>query len=496
MTDEIDTEKEKGLPFSENNQDGLLGYLIDDDRFFQMVRHHIKPEYFLKQYNQKIYAAKVAFAEEYGRLPRVAELKDYKEFMMADMKTRTAIWTQIESCRARKAEYGLDFINSQLTEWVRSNKFKLAHTRSAKQYNANKTQDAFDTMVKAMDDIKTVSFTQDLDVSFASPKKLVDEIRREYSEGLTFGISHMDNLLNPEAPKGPLLRGDTTVILAPANVGKTTAMMSIAVHNIIKGKHVLFMTHEGKVLDLQLKFLCSIMGVTRKEFFDRCENNEFWVQQRKALMLINRYLTFVPFNRAGMTVEDVIPVIRRYQDRKLAQTGGKHGYDMLVNDYPAKLTTRQAERGNLNKRHIDDIVYGTFVQLGLEYNFHVLCCIQANREGSKINKGIRDTDRMLEMEDANESYGPMQSATNVISANRGPLAEIRHRIAFHICKSRGYETGWTVVCRSAYPRYMTHSEELGGVWYKGNGSLADKIDDLMKQHNNAQLPVQEQVAAS
>jgi len=79
----------------------------------------------------------------------------------------------------------------------------------------------------------------------------------------------------------------------------------------------------------------------------------------------------------------------------------------------------------------------------------------------------------------------MTAATNVITLNRDELAEAQNRIAFHLCKSRSSETGWTVACRSNFKHAITHGNRdeqhpnLGGVYYREHSTMPDKVDQLL-----------------
>jgi hypothetical protein len=61
------------------------------------------------------------------------------------------------------------------------------------------------------------------------------------------------------------------------------------------------------------------------------------------------------------------------------------------------------------------------------------------------------------MEDASEAYGPVMTATNVITLNRPPDFKARGLLTFNFCKSRSGETGWAVCCKSDYGKSITHS---------------------------------------
>jgi hypothetical protein len=272
-------------------------------------------------------------------------------------------------------------------------------------------------------------------------------------------------------------------MLAPTNIGKTTNMITIGNANLARGKRILLLTHEGRPLDIKEKIWRNHLGVTTKEYFELPDTDEGRARLTRGSMMLNRFLTYCPYNKAGLTVEEVEPLIRRKQDELAAKNNGK-GYDLLIVDYPAKLSTRQAGGGAMNKRNIDEIVYGYFIQLALEYNFHALLAIQTNREGAKVNKGQRDERRLLVMEDVHESYGVMQEATNVITMNKDAVAKARKRMTYHIDKSRSSETGFAIVARTDFARAITHSDELGSIWYRGTSTLADQVDDLLANPEN------------
>jgi hypothetical protein len=100
------------------------------------------------------------------------------------------------------------------------------------------------------------------------------------------------------------------------------------------------------------------------------------------------------------------------------------------------------------------------------------------------------------MEDAAESWGPITQATNVISINRNEAAKAKGLVTFYIDKSRSSETGYAVVCKSDYGRAITHSNELGAVYYRGVTAV-EKIDQLMEQYNNGthEIPMSEIVGS-
>jgi hypothetical protein len=271
--------------------------------------------------------------------------------------------------------------------------------------------------------------------------------------------------------------------MAPSSIGKTSTLITVAIHNIMDKKHVMMLTHEERMGGLYEKIWCNILNVTRSELFHLYKTEAGQERLDKIANYVQKYLTFIPMNKAGLTIEEVEPVIRRKQERLIAQNEGR-GYDLFINDYPATLGTSQVKGKNYNRGDSDSYVYDYFVQMALEYNFHALLAIQTNREGSKINAKLKDDGRFLRMEDVAETFGPMKRATNVISVNRDANAMINNKVTFYICKSRSGQTGWAIYCNSAYDKCITHSNELGCVVYNSATNQSDKIDLLLQQNKS------------
>jgi KaiC/GvpD/RAD55 family RecA-like ATPase len=474
------------LPFEKNKQYAVLGHLLINDRFFLQAAGKILPEWFADPYCNKVFAGKLAFYKAMKRCPSVEELRNLPEFLREEQRVRNRINEAINCSQTYAEEFGLDAMSRELTEWLHAQLYQNAVRQSARLYNAKKPRDAYSIVEKAMNDIKYTTFEDDKEERFDSYATDFEKAQGEYHNALTFGVTIFDRLLTPKAAKGSLLPGDTSIILAPTNVGKTTSMITVVKHNLFAGKHVLFITHEGRPADIKEKLWCAMLDCTPQELYAMYTTPEGRTKIDFALQWLKRYLTYIPLNKAGLTVEEVASVIRKRQEELMVKNKGK-GYALLVNDYPAKLATAENKGGTYAKRNVDEIVYNYFVQLGLEYGFHVLCAIQTNREGSKVNKGQRE-DRLLTMEDVQESWGPMTAATNVWTINRNPSDKIAKRLIYHIDKSRSSEVGWAVVCKTNYAHSITHSDALGATYFRGESSHSKQLDQYLDQYVGQEMP--------
>lgn len=487
------SDNDRALPFSTVKQDAILGYLLIDQKFFMQARTLIKPNWFADLHSGKIFLAKTKFYTQFNRVPSVEEMKESSDIAYEDPAIKGKLIGKINSSIRETSNFGLDVLSRELTKWMRATIFYSENDKATQAFNAGDFDKAYGVMDESLKRIKEANFEKDREESFLNYDQDLQQALLERGKALTFGISIMDDLLLPRTAteslvtgNGSLLPGDTTVIVAPTNSGKTTSMLTTAVANARRGKSILLMTHEGRPADIKMKLLCCALGVSQTTVFNRMSGTP---EERKGLeraaWMLESQITYVPYNKAGLTVEDVEPIIRRKQDERAAKNGG-NGYDLLVSDYPAKLSTKMGSEGKISKRTMDEIVYGYYIQYALEYGFHSLLAIQTNREGSRINKGQREP-RLLTGEDVHESYGPIQEATNVITINRDPVAKSRNRLTYYVDKSRSSETGFAVVCRTDFASGTTHSDKLGGCWYRGTDTMADNVDDLLARFNNTEV---------
>lgn len=500
---------EETLPFSKPKQEALLGHLLTDEKFFLLARHRIRQEWWTDPRLGQLWGITMQFAQRHNRAPKATEIADCPQMCALDLAEQNRLRSVLHLAVERRMDYGLDALAAELTDWLHARIYIAAMKKSEALFNAatkskdsQKFQEAYQTLKAMNREIDETTFEPGHVVEMDDPVGDFLNQKRDAENAISFGLPALDRLLLPEGEgKGSLLRGDMTVLLAPTNIGKTTTMISVAAWNILQGKDVLLVTHEGRTADIKLKIWQSLMGLSRHEVMSHLADPEFQAGLAVFRDLVHKHLEFLPLNKAGMTVEEVEAIIRRRQDRWMATHSGK-GFDLVVDDYAAKLTTQMARGGQWALRQIQEIAYNYFSQIALEHNLHVLTSIQTNREGSKENRrvGKNVQHRLLTMEDVMEAWGPMTTATNVISINRDPQAQARGIVTFYICKSRSSEVGWAVVCKSDYAAARSHwghlekpdgtTEPWPCTWYRGTSSMSEKIEDLLASHQGKEIPFQ------
>lgn len=494
--------EEETLPFSKPKQEALLGFLLTDERFFAQARHRIKPEWFADPRHNQVWGIALRFAQKYNRAAKATEVSDCPELNALDNKDVIKLQSVIQMCLTRRMDYGMDALTSELTDWLKARIFLSNMKKSEALFNAGskvkdskKLEEAYAVMRSMTRELDDTTFDQGHVEDMSDP---VGDFERQIADAkcaISFGLPALDRLLLPEgAGNGSLLKEDMTVLLAPTNIGKTTTMVTTAAHNIWAEKDVLIITHEGRTNDIKLKIWQSMMGMTRQQVLGNLGNPEFRAALETVKALVNKHLEFLPLAKPGLTVEEVEVIIARRQERWQANHNGK-GFDLLIDDYAAKLTTAQAKGGQFALRQIHEVVYNYFTQIAIAHKFHVITAIQTNREGSKANskhKSKKDVEsRLLTMEDVMESWGPMTTATNVISINRDPLMQAKNLVTFLICKSRSSEVNWAVVCKSNYAAAQSHAPDAPCTWYRGTSPMSERIDSMLAGYGGKEIPWEE-----
>ncbi len=506
LTDEEKTTSD-ALPFSVNRQEAVLGYVLTRESFFLQCKDRIEPRWFNDPVLALVYEAQLLWYHQYKKFPNWADVLEHPRVRGETQQRRNLIFGVLERCvGVRLQEHAIEPIMAELTEWLHARRYMERVYSSRDMFNRGQFKESYLEIDKLSREIHEITFAEDKVYRFNDPGAILAKRYENVQGALTWGLSVFDKLLLPEAGgNGCLLKGTTTTIVAPVNCGKTTLMTTVAVANMARGKKVLYVPHEGSIDELRVKILCCMMDKDIEWLnhylspvscggLDLLHKKDPTQEEQKIvgrvvrfIEILEKYLTFMPMIHPGLFVEDVVAAIRRKQEEAVNIDG--RGYDLVVDDYPAKLTTKEAAGGKLEHRHKMDIIYASLNLLAEEVGFAMLNAAQTNRDGVKINGGYRGSEhRLLEMTDIGESLGPLQDIATVITANRSPLDEAQNRISLHNAKSRTGTRGWTVVCRSNYAHGITHGEQLGATWYRGGAIGTERMEQLLGLYKNEQIP--------
>jgi hypothetical protein len=478
------------LPFEPKQQDAIFGYALLERTFMMQIKDRVKSNWFIDSWTGKAYDGLCKFYDRYGHEPKSDdELFLSEEFFVLPPLERTKVKNAIMRARLETQHYSLDVLKGALTGWLKSRIYHQYVSQSATLFNARKFTAAEGILGQAVKELQEVSFEGKPPADWSNPAQLVQTIESISANALTLGHPLMDRLLNPDCKKGSLLPGDSTVLLAPTNIGKTTCKITVAVANLLQGKTVIFITHEGRKVDIQEKIWQCLLKVTKQTFRKMALSDDPNVKSTvlEVAKLLSKNLVYIDYQKPGTTVEEVVSVVRQHQQRQKSMTGA--GFDLFMNDYPAILSAEGMANLRSERRHKDAYVYRYLIDYAGEQGMHGFYSAQTNREGSKKNKKS-DPDKqnqLVQLEDIQETYEITNSATNLITVNRSPSDQARGIISYLYGKSRSSETNIVITCQSNFACARTHDPELPATWYRGTESL-DHLDTLLKEYNNQEIP--------
>lgn len=490
MAYEIDTQE---LPFSEEKQKAIIGHLLftrADVEFFINIVSKVDPGWFKDEMPKLLFKFIKNWYKNHSERPTEHQIMESLEMMEQPAKVQEQIRGVLSTTKVSRERYSIEGISTELQNWMKARIITMALPEAGKAFN-NQEMDKCALILNGMvKDYYDANFHGDGVEKFTKYQDELAQEEMDRARALSFGLERMDRILDQHGAKGmgSLLRGDMTILLAPTNVGKTSAMVTVACANLRRGKSVLFITHEGAPREIKNKIMRCISRMNKPEL-SRGYHEE---DKRKSLMKIedslDKLLTYMPMNKPGLSVEEVAAQIDKLQQARKAATG--EYYDMIVDDYPAKLTTELARGGYFQLRHIHEEVYNQFVQMALKYDCHVLTAIQTNRDGSRVNKRtgmFKNETRLLQMEDVMEAWGPMTAASTVISLNRDWRDAANKKLTYLVCKSRSGDTGWAVIVNTDYDRCVLHSNELGCFWLRGEESVSQQSVSLMNIYRDQEI---------
>jgi hypothetical protein len=473
------------LPFEKRKQAAVLWFLASDRQFFEHAKTRIKPMWFADPIAGKVYGALLHFYDGvdgsggFRRLPHKPELLESRAFMLEEPNVRSSMRAMVELAYNESQVYGLDVLKTELTEWLHAYIYKEGIEQATALFQQQKFSQAYKIAAERIKLIQETKFEEDCIFDFSDLANSLAESEQRIADGVTFGLKAVDDALSPggvSTGSGGLFRRDTTCLMAPVNIGKTTAMLSVVCANIRLHKRVLLVVHEGEPTDIRDKVLCNLLDIDKTTLWTLRTTAE----GRQVLLMmeddLKKWLTFIPYIKAQMTVEDVLPLLRRKCEE--AQAEGRP-YELLADDYPELLLSEHAKAARMEERARISLVYLNFTQLSNELNLHTLVNIQTNRSGSSVN---RNEDRLLAMEDVAESWGAMAKMTNVITVNRSPNDMAKDRLTYYIVKSRSSGTGRAIVARTNFAHAIAHSNDpkYGAAWYFGSKMIGgSELDSLL-----------------
>lgn len=515
---------DSALPLHTKKQSALLGFIFQPQtKVFSYLIDVCQKSWWSQPLHGTLWELITEFYAEYKKPPMLADIKFSSKLLRRELAEQKRLQNLLDEAITDSTQFHFEPLREEITVWLQAKILQNAYTRGIAFWNTTKYNESTQILRDVIKELNSTRFINDYE------RKVIDfaEIAKDLGPAnvLPFGVSGVDNHLFPNNPKGSLRKGDQTVIMAPVNMGKSTTLITSAVHNIRACNDVLFVSHEGHRSDLRLKMircyltlmdeaelrkvfpkigaekvgpvLAELHAIAAMELIDivffmaslpepGTEGYHKFKRFGAVMAQMQKHITFMPIHKPGMNVEEIATLIERKQEKWKEDhrdaDGQPKGYDLFVCDYPGVLSTRENNKGNMAWRHVQQRVYDTFVQLALANEWHSLVAIQTNRDGSKINNHTAKNGerRFLTNEDVAECWGAIMSASTVITVNRSPEAQAAGRVTFLISKSRSSATGYAVSCFGNFKQGVSHADSLGFISYYGTSESKNLMDTYLK----------------
>lgn len=541
------------LPFSEVRQSAFLGHVMNPrTNLFRLVNGIMDEGWFGNPKHRKLWRL-IQLVYKYranvGSVPTAAELRGEIGRVSKDAAEQAQIATAIDTCLRNAEDIRDDLLKAEIETWMHAKVLMAAMKKANELYNKEDFKAAQQIL---LDSQKSYNHTM-LVLTDEAPESIVEELVEGMSpkQVVPFGISSMDEFLYPDNPQGSLCKGDQTVLIAPINIGKSTTMSTVSIHNIMADNLVCYTACEGNKYGLRLKFIRAYFTMmTPAEFMkafvrlnakkprsvpvvenpekvakyivqlgelaartpakiieflgNKGQNPEDLALHRVATWLIEYLftrLTFLYLVKPNLSFEEVQVALERANVNCIDRNEGR-AFDLVCIDYPGTLTVEMARQGRFEQRQITQKVYQSFEALAGQHQWHSLVAIQTNRAGSKINAGVDDKgnyrknpSRFLMNEDVSETFGALMGAATVITINRSPEDQMKNWVTFVVTKSRGSGVHFAVTCISNFAQGISHWHEYGSRGYYGTHAEKFILDTYLKPKENGILTQDQMLVA-
>lgn len=487
---------QESLDWSKDKQLALMGHLLLNHQFAAGTGNPIEPEWFGAETGLvKVRQLQIGFRDRFKRLPTVDEVREGPGMRSEEPAIRELVAQTVAMALQAVNRFPADALGEEIRHWHKSLVYRAGVSRSAELYRTGNSEKAFEEVERMLERLREADRDRDHRHRWGNFREMLKAREEEYADALTLGNPILDKKLMPESDTGALIRGQTTIILSGTNRGKSRFMTTVVKENFLRRKRILWMTHEDPEVDVSMNMWCSLLRLNREQVMKLWKDPKGAATMDRLAAELEEYVEFAFMPPTGLTVEEVVASVRRRQAESIARNGV--GFDLLVDDYPKKLTSSRAQ-GDF--RHVLTYVYDQFVGLALEYGMGALLAFQTNREGhaagmhaiKKLCEHCRRNpvqSRWINETDCGEAWAPMENVANVISLNRDKEMERLGITAYYFAKTKASQAkGWVVACRGDYGAATTHAPDLAAVAFQGEFVPAERLDGWLTSYPNSTVP--------
>jgi replicative DNA helicase len=380
--------------------------LLTDKVYLQQISDLLLPTYFESEANHWIVETILEYSRQYKASPSLEVMK----VKMADVENdvlKTQIVEHLKDAWKYTGADDLEFIKEQSIEFCRNQEIKKAILDSVSLLKNGKYEE-----IKAKIDA-ALKAGGDKDIGH----NYMTDIEARYAESVRFTQETPWEIIN-ELTDGGLGKGELGVMVAPAGIGKSWALMNIGAHALKKGKTVIHYTLELNAAYVGLRYDSVVTGIANQNLKHHQDEVKEAVDKLNGELIIKYYPT-----------KSVSVLGIKSHIEKCIMQGKKP--DVVIVDYADLLKGFGQE-----KRHELDSIYEDLRGMAGEYEIPVWTASQANR--SALEEDVIDASKIA------ESYGKVMVADFIISLSRKVTDKLAGTGRWHVIKNRFGPDGITL----------------------------------------------------
>ena len=384
----------------------VITALLVDKSFLQQISDIMLSSYFESDANQWIINTILDYHTEYKSSPTLEVMKVKLEKVEQDV-LKEQIIAHLKDAWKFTESPDLEYIKDQAMDFCKNQEIKKAILSSV---DLLKNGD-YDGIKAKVDNALKAGADKDIGHDYMTS---IDE---RYTEAVRDVQETPWEVIN-ELTDGGLGRGELGVMVAPAGIGKSWALMNIGANAVKKGKTVLHYTLELNQAYVGLRYDSVITGIANQNLKHYQDDIKEQLEKLEGELIIKHYPT------KSISVMGIRAHVEKciMQDKKP---------DVIIVDYADLLRGHGQE-----KRHELEGIYEDLRGMAGEYNIPVWTASQANR--SALEEDVIDASKI------SESYGKVMVADFVLSLSRKVQDKLAGTGRWHVIKNRFGPDGITL----------------------------------------------------
>ena len=421
----------------------VITALLVDKSFLQQISDMLQAKYFESDANNWIVTTIQEYFEEYKSSPTLEVMKVKMEKIDNDV-LKTQIVQHLKDAWKFTEAQDLEYIKDQALDFCKNQEIKRAILQSVELLKSGR-----------YDEIKT---NIDNAMKAGADKDIGHEYMTSIEERYTEAVRHVQptpwDVIN-ELTDGGLGKGELGVMVAPAGIGKSWALMNVGADAVKKGKTVLHYTLELNEAYVGLRYDSVITGIANQNLKHYQEDIKEQLEKLKGELIIKHYPT--------KTVS--VMGLRAHVEKCIMQ--GKKP-DVIIVDYADLIRGHGQE-----KRHELEGIYEDLRGMAGEYEIPVWTASQANR--SALEEDVIDASKV------SESYGKVMVADFVLSLSRKIQDKLAGTGRWHVIKNRFGPDGITLPSKMNLSNGQFNIYTDTSLQGQNTQKQMDKGDELTKQ---------------